>query len=214
MFKKINGEFRIGTRIGELVSRPAKYSILNLLTFSFLFAAISVQAQPPSVTNLYSFSVGTNGYAPIGGLIQGTDGNFYGTTEYGGEYDDGTVFKMTPSGTVTTLLTFNFTNGMNPVSPLTHGSDGNLYGTTLYGGTNGGWGTIFSMTTNGVLNYSVSLGDANGAEPGTSLLQGADGNFYGVTYDGGMLPTPPYYPPGQIANDGTVFMMTPSGTLT
>jgi uncharacterized repeat protein (TIGR03803 family) len=88
--------------------------------------------------------------------VQGTDGNFYGTTFSGGASGAGTVFRMTPAGVLTTLATFNGTNGIAP-SGLVQGSDGNFYGTTTYGGT-GGRGTVFQMTSAGVLRTLVAFG--------------------------------------------------------
>ena len=102
------------------------------------------------MTTLASFS---SSYA---GLVQATDGNIYGTTEYGGnaacDGGCGTVFKVTPSGRLTTLL--SFTNSANPVAALIQATDGNFYGTTAVGGAskacNGqgdaGCGTVFSLS--------------------------------------------------------------------
>lgn len=99
-------------------------------------------------TLLHTFD-GTDGTYPTGALIQASDGNFYGTTQYGGAYNQGTIFKMTPSGTVTTLYSFcpqSFCNdGANPYAGLILGSDGVFYGTTFNGG-GGGHGTIFSLS--------------------------------------------------------------------
>ena len=99
------------------------------------------------LTTLVVFN-GANGYNPSAGLVQGTDGNFYGTTAYGGNLSlnagsgFGTVFKMTPAGALTTLVSFNGSNGSYPCAGLAQGSDGNFYGTTGGGGA-GGFGTIF-----------------------------------------------------------------------
>ena len=92
----------------------------------------------------------------VGGLVQGSDGNFYGTTDGGGAGGGGTVFKMTPAGVLTTLVSFYGANGNNPQAPLVQGSDGNFYGTTEYGGANG-LGTVFQVTTNGTLTTLVSF---------------------------------------------------------
>ena len=74
-----------------------------------------------------------SGESPEAGLIQGTDGNFYGTTSAGGANGDGTVFKITPSGTLTTLHSFDGTDGFSPIAGLIEGTVGNFYGTTQYG---------------------------------------------------------------------------------
>jgi uncharacterized repeat protein (TIGR03803 family) len=114
-----------------------------------------------ALTSLYSFTGGTDGYAPTG-LAQGVDGNFYGTTSYCGNLSlnggrgFGTVFKMTPAGLLTTLVSFSRANGSFPEAALMQGSDGNFYGTTSGGGLNGG-GTVFKMTAAGVLTTLVSF---------------------------------------------------------
>jgi uncharacterized repeat protein (TIGR03803 family) len=149
------------------------------------------------LTTLISFNYtnGATGYSV--GLLQGSDGNFYGVTPTGGKYDDGTAFKVTTNGTLTTLINFNGTNGADPYASLVQGSDGDFYGTTSLGN-----GTIFKMTPDGgTLTTLVNFNGTNGAIP-YGLVQGSDGNFYGVTYQGG-------------TNDwGTVFKMTSDGTLT
>lgn len=70
-----------------------------------------------------------------GGLIQGPDGSLYSTTTFGGVGNMGTLYRMTPGGTLTLLENFNGTNGANPSSGLTYGPDGNLYGLTSSGGS-------------------------------------------------------------------------------
>jgi uncharacterized repeat protein (TIGR03803 family) len=98
-------------------------------------------------TLLHTFD-GTDGTYPTGALIQATDGNFYGTTQYGGAYNQGTIFKVTPTGTVTTLYSFcpqaHCNDGANPYAGLILGSDGVFYGTTFNGG-GGNDGTVFSL---------------------------------------------------------------------
>src|SRR2546422_11221230 len=100
------------------------------------------------LTTLHSFD-GTDGASPIGGLVQATDGNFYGTTLQGGDtscsppYGCGTVFKITPGGTLTTLHSFHLTDGADPWGGLVQATDGSFYGTTVSGGN--GVGTGFSL---------------------------------------------------------------------
>jgi len=134
-------------------------------------------------TPLVSFS-GTNGATPEGALTLGNDGNFYGTTYDGGNFNVGTVFQVTTNGTLTTLASFNGTNGANPQAALTPGNDGNFYGTTLNGG-NFNVGTVFKVTTNGVLTSLVSFDGTNGANSNAGLTLGNDGYFYGTTSSGG-----------------------------
>jgi uncharacterized repeat protein (TIGR03803 family) len=160
-----------------------------------------------TLTTLYSFGV-SDGKNPFGWLVQGSDGNFYGTTEGGGGATDaGTVFKITPSGTLTTLYSFDVSDGANPFAGLVQGSDGNFYGTTVAGGANNGDGTVFKITPSGTLTILHSFNLSDGAYPYGGLVQGSDGNFYGTTYFGGGS--------SNCADGcGTVFKITPSGTLT
>jgi uncharacterized repeat protein (TIGR03803 family) len=145
-----------------------------------------------ALTSLVSFN-GTNGSASYGVLALGGDGNFYGTTHYGGTNGGsgtptsgyGTVFKITTNGVLTSLVSFNGTNGSYPYAGLTLGSDGNFYGTTTEGGTNGGYGTVFKVTTNGAITALVSFNYTNGYRSWPALTVGNDGNFYGTTEEGG-----------------------------
>jgi uncharacterized repeat protein (TIGR03803 family) len=155
-------------------------------------------------TVLHSFGGANDGQKPNAGLILGNDGNFYGTTSAGGVNAQGTVFKITPSGTQTVLYSFGTTSSdaASPGTALVSGTDGSFYGTTIAGGTNG-WGTVFKVTTTGAETVLYSFGAGNdGALPYAALALGNDGNFYGTTTFGG---TNGY---------GAVFKMTPSGTLT
>jgi uncharacterized repeat protein (TIGR03803 family) len=149
------------------------------------------------LTTLYSFCALTDcpdGSFPGGGLIQTTDGDFYGTTTSGGAYGYGTVFKFTPGGTIATLHSFcaetGCPDGADPYPPLIQASDGNFYGTTLKGGTGG---TIFSITPGGVLTtlYSFCTGGGectDGSQPYGGVAQATNGDFYGTTNTGGTSP--------------------------
>ena len=96
----------------------------------FVMDNVTVVPTPPTpMAVLYSFN-GPDGGDPSAALVQGADGNFYGTTTYGGTYGEGTVFRMTTNGTLTTLLSFNYSNGAYPYAGLVQGADGNFYGTT------------------------------------------------------------------------------------
>jgi uncharacterized repeat protein (TIGR03803 family) len=156
-------------------------------------------------TTLYDFCSHAScidGYQPYAGLVQGIDGTFYGTTERGGTYDSGTVFKITFGGTLTTLYSFcaktNCSDGASPFAGLVQGTDGNFYGTTDIGGTNN-VGTVFKITSGGALTTTYSfVGYPDGLEPFAGLIQATDGNFYGTTSE----------------NGGTVFKITPGGKLT
>jgi uncharacterized repeat protein (TIGR03803 family) len=171
-----------------------------------------------TLTTLYNFctlSNCTDGDNPYAGLVQATNGQFYGTTLGGGAHGDGTVFSITASGTLKTLHNFagGSTDGAYPYAALVQGTNGDLYGTTYLGGANVcgglGCGTVFSITPNGKLttlyNFCSQSGCTDGELPYAGLIQGTDGNFYGTTAYGGA---------GGLAGYGTVFQITPSGTLT
>ena len=136
------------------------------------------------LTPLFYFG-GTNGNYPNAGLTLGGDGCFYGTTEFGGSNNLGMVFKTTTNGVLTPLASFNGNNGEYPIGALIPSSDGAFYGSTFLGGTNDGSGTVYKITTNGVLTSLISFSTANGAYPKAGLALGGDGNIYGTTYYGG-----------------------------
>jgi len=152
-------------------------------------------------TPLYTFQGIENGGYPVGGLVQASDGNFYGTTSTGGANSQGgTVFKMTPAGKLKTIYSFcakpNCTDGRDPEASLIQGTDGNLYGTTTFGGTNetscnSGCGTIFEITTAGKLttiyNFCGQANCADGSNPFGGLVQATNGTFYGTTFSGGTV---------------------------
>lgn len=146
-----------------------------------------------------------DGDQPLAGVVQGIDGNFYGTTYSGGEYGSGVVFRLTPSGTETVLYSFGASSGDAevPYAPLIQGTDGNFYGTTVLGGANDD-GAVFKITPSGqeTVLYSFGSSAGDGQNPYDGLLQGRDGNFYGTTRVGGAN------------NLGTVFKITPSGVET
>jgi uncharacterized repeat protein (TIGR03803 family) len=149
-------------------------------------------------TMLHDFN-GKDGYFPYGGVIQGTDGNFYGTTSSGGAYENGNVYKMTPAGVVTVLYSFSCSlsdcpDGEEPVGGLVQANDGNFYGTAQKGGTNL-YGTVFKITPGGTLTTIHSFDMDDGEFPVTALVQGSDGDFYGTTVT-------------------SIFKITPSGELT
>jgi uncharacterized repeat protein (TIGR03803 family) len=149
-----------------------------------------------TLTVLYSFCALScaDGANPQGGVVLGTNGNFYGTTA-------STVFEITPAGTLTTLHVFSGADGADPQGPLFQASNGNFYGTTRFGGANSD-GTVFAMTPAGTLATLHSFSGIDGANPQSGVIQAANGGFYGTT------------PFGGANSSGTAFQMTPSGTVT
>lgn len=150
---------------------------------------------------------GTNGAHPSGGLVPAKDGNFYGTTTWGGNgltatfAGYGTVYRLGPNGTFTNL--YKFTGGGDGgfvYAGLAQGADGYLYGAAFAGGSQG-YGTLFKISTNGnfVLLHNFTFTD-NGSPYG-GLLKGSDGNFYGTAY-------------GAYVGNGSVFQLKPDGTYT
>jgi uncharacterized repeat protein (TIGR03803 family) len=159
------------------------------------------------LTTLHSFDQ-TDGYGPSG-LIQGTDGNLYGTTGGGGNFNRlfcpargcGTVFKATTSGIFTSLHSFQVTDGALPDAPPVQASDGTFYGTT-YEGPNGGDGTVFRITSQGqtkTVHYFTGL--ANYVAAG--LFAASDGNLYGTTVGG-----------PSCANVGVIYSIGQTGAFT
>lgn len=178
-----------------------------------------------SMTYLHIFGVSeTDGFQPNGPPLQASDGQFYGTTRNGGinqcqpslPTPCGVIFRVTSGGEETVIHQFGATagDGYSALSALIEGPDGALYGTTAGGGTAGGRGTVFRIALDGsyrvVHSFSGTAGE--GATLTSALVLGSDGNFYGVTASGGANHC------GQIpldgGNCGTIFKLTPSGTLT
>jgi uncharacterized repeat protein (TIGR03803 family) len=174
--------------------------------------AIVLPAQ--TLTTLYSFSGFPYGAGLDSPLTLASDGNFYGTTSGGGTRNEGTLFQITPSGTLTTLYNFcaqpNCDDGVNPYGALVPATDGNFYGITQSGGSGAdNAGTVFTITPSGSLttlySFCTQYNCSDGRYP-DAVIQAADGNFYGATSSGG----------GTDCADGcgTIFKITASGTLT
>jgi serine protease len=139
-----------------------------------------------SFSVLYSFTNGVDGADPWTPLVLGSDGNFYGTSWDGGEYDSGAIFSISPSGTFKHLYTFTGKDdGGNCQGSLVEGPNHLFYGTTSSGGSAGTNGVIFTVDASGDYKVIHTFDSANGAAPQEGLVRGDDGDFYGITYDGG-----------------------------
>jgi uncharacterized repeat protein (TIGR03803 family) len=142
----------------------------------------------------------SSGLSPQSGLVQGSDGDFYGTTSAGGASGLGTVFKVSEGGTCTVLHSFTGSTGSYPRASLMQGSDGDFYGTTSGDGARD-FGTVFKITASGTHTMLHSFDSTMGRYP-SGLVMGTDGDFYGTTSAGGT------------SDFGTVFKVTASGTHT
>ena len=176
------------------------WKTMGMLSAILVAATLATSAQ--TFTNMHSFS-GSTGQNPYAPLIQATDGNFYGTTLYGGSNNNGTIFKITPWGSLSVLYRFtNHCDGSNPYAALLQASDGNFYGTTYNGGYSK-LGTIFKLAVDGTMTCLHNFaGQSEGAHPVAALIQGRDGMLYGTTEEGG-----PW-------NKGTVFKISTTGEFT
>lgn len=162
------------------------------------FGAVFQITPGGSLTYPYVFTGGTDGRYPTAPPIQGRDGNWYGTTQ--GDFSNpGSVYRLTPSGTLTVL--HPFVHGEQPQDPLVQATDGNFYGTTHYGGTSNN-GSVFRITPAGKFTVIYNFDTTHGQAPYAPLIQGADGNFYGTTTSGGS------------AGGGVVFKLSPARKIT
>ena len=165
---------------------------------------ITATGKLKTVYNFCSQANCTDGSGPLSGIVQGTDGNFYGTTVSGGAHNYGTVFQITGAGKLKTLYSFcaqtNCTDGDQPFGGLLQGGHGIFYGTTYAGGANN-FGTVFEIAPAGALTTLHSFNGADGGYPQVGVVAGSDGNGYGTTTLGG-------------ANGyGTIFEITKTGTF-
>jgi uncharacterized repeat protein (TIGR03803 family) len=167
--------------------------------------AVARMTPAGDATSLHSFKGGnTDGQSPFAGVMQASNGAFYGTTYVGGDGNGGTVYRLAPDGTYTLLHSFKASGKTDPHYPygnLVQASDGNLYGTTLRGGANDK-GTVYRITLDGTLTQVHDFTGDDGENPEGDLIVGSDGNIYGTTMQGGK------------DSRGTIFRMSLAGTLT
>jgi uncharacterized repeat protein (TIGR03803 family) len=184
---------------------------LRTLGFALACAAIilslAVCAQAQTFTTLGNFTGFNGAYPSFGSMVQATNGNYYGSTQYGGKNKDyGAIFQLTAAGTLSTLYTFctlaACADGAFPeVAPIL-GSDRNFYGTTTSGGNSTNAGTVYKMTIGGKLTTLYAFCPTQSCSDGFSpigLIQGSNSNFYGVTQNGGAF------------REGTIFELTSTG---
>lgn len=184
---------------------------IRLIILVFIFGALThcAGAQSATITDLYDLNGTTDGQSPFGNVVQGPDGNFYGTTARGGTNGDGTIYRLTPDGKYTVLYTFQGSpDGQVPEAALFVGSDGNLYGTASFGGADGN-GTVFRISPAGVFTLLYTFtGGTDGGFPAGGVIEGSDGNYYGTTVNGGAVNAAGF------TGYGTIFKITPQGVLT
>ncbi|HLK61562.1 MAG TPA: choice-of-anchor tandem repeat GloVer-containing protein, partial [Chthonomonadaceae bacterium] len=159
-----------------------RYSLTGAFRVLHVFSAFTS-------TNRSGYGINADGADPEAALVPGDDGGFYGVAAYGGAAGCGTLFTITPDGTLTTLYSFSSKEGVNP-NALIRGADGNLYGTAYQGGSQGD-GAIFCLTLDGSLSLLYAFAaertggcNWNGCHP-SGLVQAADGSLYGTAYAGG-----------------------------
>jgi len=188
-----------GFPTGELFQAPDQFFFGTTISGG-TFGNGTVYRMSPggATTTMYAF--GRADGRPEGGVIQGRDGNLYGTTS-GGYPSSGTVWRLTPGGAFSVVHTFSGGPDGSSPSTLLQAADGNFYGTTAYANNSVTSGTVFRITPSGLFTTLHTFNGADGAVP-SALVQGTDGTFYGTTSAGG------------VANRGTVFRMTPEGAVT
>ncbi|WP_374564568.1 choice-of-anchor tandem repeat GloVer-containing protein [Ideonella sp.] len=200
-----------GSQRRSVAFRPWLAGAVTLL-FVAMAHAQSASADSESVVHfrtVHSFAFGkdphSGGARPRPPMLA-SDGNLYGVSYAGGQNDFGTVYRVKPSGAVTTVHSFNVSDGYGPEGTLIQASDGNLYGVTSSGGVGGGFpaGTVFRLDPAGVLTTLHTFRDDDGGDPGAGLVQASDGRLYGTTSGGGQYGHGTVY---RIALDGTFEVM-------
>jgi|SRR5215472_5549427 len=184
----------------KLTSRKVAFTFLAIVV-------MGITSKAQVLTTVYSFS-GADGYDPLAPLVQGVDGNFYGTTAFGGGMGSGTAFKVSPAGVLTTLHSFCspdtgcYTDGSYPYGGLVQAANGNFYGTAYEGGAYSS-GSVYQVDPSGdfklIYSFCAPLNCYEGLYPNAGLAIGIDGDLYGATSFG---------------SDGTLFKIGSRGKLT
>jgi len=166
-----------------------------------MLTVLPVTAPGTRLSSIYAFS-GGDGLSPYAGLVQGPDGNLYGTTYAGGGAGFGTVYRISTNGAFASLYSFaNGSDGSYPYAGLAVGPDNNLYGAAFQGGL-AGYGTLFQLTPAGALTpLHWFTGGDDGSYPAATFVLGPDGFLYGAGYAGGFL------------DSGTLFKFTTDGSV-
>ncbi len=165
-------------------TRRTRFSFVAIISVLALAVGILGFAKAARSETTYDVLHAFRNIAGLNPVIRTTNGYFYGTTQRGGQYDGGTVFKLAPDGSSFSLLhSFNYSDGYYPNASLIQGSDGTLYGTTPQGGQYGA-GTVFKLASD-CFSRLYSFNSSDGAYPQASLTQGDDDNLYGTASRGG-----------------------------
>jgi uncharacterized repeat protein (TIGR03803 family) len=186
--------------VKEIVMRPSRFVsfMFQLLTVAVVVMFLTTAGPAQTFTDFFNFS-GTNGGVPgYNVLVQGRDGQLYGTTNEGGTDGFGVVFRINTGGTESVIYSFDGAHGRAPSGGLTLGSDGNFYGTANIGGTFD-LGVLFRVTSSGSLTVLHNFAGTEDAYPDSPPIEASDGNFYGTT---------------QGDTYGEVYKYAPDGTFT
>ena len=184
-----------------------KISSLPIFTVMFFLFSVGVAMAPAQTfTSMVSLD-GSDGSFPQSALVEGANGKLYGTAPFGGAYANGAVYEISRGGRVTVLHSFDLTDGSSPYAGLVRARNGHFFGVTAFDGLGGGeGGTVFEIAPDGDLttlyNFCSAAKCADGATPYVGLVEGGNGNLYGLTDSGGD------------SGNGTVFEITPKGKLT
>jgi uncharacterized repeat protein (TIGR03803 family) len=183
--------------------RRGKAAVLTAL-FTLTAGAALAASQPAAQYQIVHTFEGSDGSQPAANLTADKAGNLYGTTQYGGSENQGTVFQLAPDGAETVLYSFaGGSDGSNANGPVARDKAGNLYGETYAGGAPD-LGTVFKIAPDGTetLLHTFAGGTNDGSKPFGGVVRDKSGNLYGTTFSGGA------------SEMGTVYEIEPNGTMT